>query len=90
MLAIIFIAGIIILLMIALLIAYLDLRSTVEIMKNVIDLQNKRYKACLDGWEKANQTVKEILSLNDRIIELNKQLYSKLYGNKEDDNNERE
>ena len=78
MLIVIFIAGIIALLMIALLIAYYDLRSTVEIMKNTIDLQNKRYMVCLDGWEKAIQSLKEALSLNDQIIELNKQLYSKL------------
>ena len=83
MLIVIFIAGIIALLMVALLIAYYNLRSAVEIMKNTIDLQNKRYMTCLDGWEKA-------ISLNDRIIELNKQLYSKLYGDKEDDNNEHE
>ena len=66
MLVVIFIAGVIVLLVIALLIAYLDLRDTVEIMKNTI------------SW------------LDCRVIELNKQLYSKLYGNKEDDNNERE
>ena len=83
MLIVILVAGIIALLMVALLIAYYNLRSTVEIMKNTIDLQNKRYMTCLDGWEKA-------ISLNDRIIELNKQLYSKLYSDKEDDNNERE
>ena len=83
MLIVILVAGIIALLMVALLIAYLDLRSTVEIMKNTINLQNKRYMTCLDGWEKA-------ISLNDRIIELNKQLYSKLYSDKENDNNERE
>ena len=82
MLIVIFIAGIIALLMVALLIAYYNLRSTVEIMKNAIDLQNKRYMTCLDGWEKA-------ISLNDQVIELNKQLYSKLYSDKEDDNNER-
>ena len=82
MLIVIFIAGIIALLMVALLIAYYNLRSAVEIMKNEIDLQNKRYMECLDGWEKA-------VSLNDQIIELNKQLCSKLYGNKESDNNER-
>ena len=86
--AVIILAVIIVVLIIALLIAYLDLRSTVEIMKNIIDLQNKRYITCLDGWEKAIQSVKEALSLNDQIIELNKQLYSKLYGDKEDDNNE--
>ena len=83
MLIVILVAGIIALLMIALLIAYYNLRSTVEIMKNTIDLQNKRYMTCLDGWEKA-------ISLNDQVIELNKQLYSKLYSDKEDDNNERE
>ena len=68
--------------MVVLLIAYYNLRSTVEIMKNTIDLQNKRYITCLDGWEKA-------MSLNDQVIELNKQLYSKLYSDKDDDNNER-
>ena len=90
MLIVIFIAGIIALLMVALLIAYYNLRSTVEIMKNTIDWQNKRYMACLDGWEKAIQLVKEAWSLNDQVIELNKQLYSKLYSDKEDDGNERE
>ena len=34
--------------------------------------------------------VKEILSLTHQIIELNRNLYSELYDNKEDDNNERE
>ena len=68
--------------MVVLLIAYYNLRSTVEIMKNTINLQNKRYMVCLDGWEKA-------ISLNDQVIELNKQLYSKLYSDKDDDNNER-
>lgn len=87
MLIVIFIAGIIALLMVALLIAYYNLRSIVEIMKNTIDFQNKRYKECLDGWEKAIQLVKKAWSLNDQIIELNKQLYSKLYSDKEDDNN---
>lgn len=90
MLIVSFIAGTIVLLMIALLAAYYDLRRTVEIMQNTIDLQNKRYMTCIDGWEKANQTVEEVFCLNDQIIELNKKLYSKLYGNKESDNNERE
>ena len=71
---VIFIAGTITLLMIALLIAYFNLR--------------KRYMTCLEGWEKANQSVEEILSLNDQIIKLNKRLYLELYGNKESDNNE--
>lgn len=81
---VIILAVIIVILIIALMIAYLNLRSTVEIMKNTIDLQHKRYITCLEGWEKANQSVEEVLSLNDQIIELNKQLY----GNKEDNNNE--
>ena len=87
---VIFIAGIIVLLMIALLTAYLDLRDTVEIMRSTINWQNKRYATCLEGWEKALQLVKEMLSLNDQVIKLNKQLYSKLYGNKNGDNNEEE
>ena len=87
---IIFIAGIIVLFMSALLIAYLNLRDTVNIMKNTIDWQNKRYMECLEGWEKAIKSVGRVMSLNDQIIELNKQLYSELYNNEEDDNNERE
>ena len=86
---VIFIAGIIVLLMIALLMAYLDLRDTVEIMKNTINWQNERYMTCLKGWEKAIKSVEGVLSLNDQVIELNKQLYSDLYGNNEEnDNNE--
>ena len=85
---VIFIAGIIVLLMIALLIAYLDLRDTVEIMKNTINWQNERYMTCLEGWEKAIKSVEKVLSVNDDIMELNKQLYSELYDNKDSDNNE--
>ena len=87
---VIFIAGIIVLLMIALLTAYLDLRDTVEIMRSTINWQNKRYIACLEGWEKALQSVKEMLTLNDQVIELNKKLYSKLYVNEKGANNEEE
>lgn len=68
---IIFIAGIIVLFMSALLIAYLNLRDTVESMKNTIDFQNEICMTCLEGWKKAI-----------------KQLYSDLYNNEEDDNNE--
>ena len=70
---IIFIAGAIVLFMSSLLIAYFNLRDTVESMKTIINLQNKRYE--------------KVLSLNDQVIELNKQLYSDLYNNEEDDNN---
>ena len=88
--AVIILVVIIVLLMIVLLAAYLDLRDTVEIMRSTINWQNKRYVTCLEGWEKALQSVKEMLSLNDQVIELNKKLYSDLYGNEEDDNNEEE
>ena len=86
MLVVIFIAGIIVLLMIALLAAYLNLRDTVEIMRSTINWQNKRYIACLEGWEKALQSIKKMLSLNDQVIELNKKLYSDLYDNKKNIN----
>ena len=56
---VIFIAGIIVLLMTALLTAYLNLRDTVEIMRSTINWQNKRYIACLKGWEKALQSIKK-------------------------------
>ena len=82
------IAGIIVMFIGALLIVYSNLHDTDKSMKNTIDLQNERYKTCLEGWEKANQSVKEVISLNDQLIEINKQLYSELYGNEEDDNNE--
>ena len=79
---IIFIAGTIVLFMSVILIAYFNLRDTVESMKTIINLQNKRYE--------------KVLSLIDQVVELNKQLYSDLYDdkdkdkddNKEDDNNE--
>ena len=68
--------------MIALLASYLNLRDTVEIMRSTINWQNKRYIACLEGWEKALQSIKKMLSLNEQAIELNKKLYSDLYDNK--------
>ena len=72
---IIFIAGAIVLFMSSLLIAYFNLRDTVESMKTIINLQNKRYE--------------KVLSLIDQVVELNKQLYSDLYdNNEENDNNE--
>lgn len=72
---------IIVVLMIALLVAYLDLSSKVEILKNTINWQNERYLECLKGWDKSIKMVKEVISLNE-------QLYSELYDNKENDNNE--
>lgn len=86
---IIILAVIIISLIVALLVVYLDLRSTVEIMKNTIIFQNERYTTCLEGWEKSNKLANNVISLNDRVIELNKQLFAKLYDKEEDNNNER-
>lgn len=71
---VIFIAGIIVLFMSVILIAYLNLRDTVENIKTVINLQNKRYE--------------KVLSLIYQVIELNKQLYSDLYDDKDNDDNE--
>lgn len=71
---VIFIAGAIVLFMSALMIAYFNLRDTVETMKTIINLQNKRYE--------------KVLSLIDQVIELNKQLYSDLYDDKDNDDNE--
>ena len=87
MLVVIFIAGIIVLLMIGLVAAYLDLRDTIEIMRSTINWQNKRYIACLEGWEESLQSIKKMLSLNDQVIELNKELYADLYSNEKGDNN---
>ena len=60
---------------VALLIAYFDLRSTVKIMQSTIDMQNERYTKCLKGWDESNQSVSKVVKLNDTIIETNKKLH---------------
>ena len=60
---------------IALLIAYFDLRDTVKIMQSIIDMQNERYTKCLKGWEESLQRVLRVLNLNDTIIKTNEKLY---------------
>ena len=73
--AVILLLCILIFSVVALLIAYFDLRSTVKIMQSTIDMQNERYTKCLKGWEESLQRVLRVLNLNDTIIETNKKLY---------------
>ena len=73
--AVILLLCILIFSVIALLIAYFDLRSTVKIMQSTIDMQNERYTKCLKGWEESLQRVLRVLNLNDTIIKTNEKLY---------------
>ena len=75
-------------LVIMLLLAYLDLRSTVEIMRSTIDFQNERYDKCLNGWGKAIELVNEVISLNDYLRKVNKQLLDELKNLKEGSNDD--
>lgn len=87
--AVIILAAIIVVLNIALLIAYLDLRSTVGIMKDTINFQNKLYNECLEGWCRAIELSDNVISLNDDMRKLNMQLLDEFNELKEGDNNER-
>ena len=78
MMAIILAVIIIATLVIMLLLAYLDLRSTVEIIKSTINFQNERYDKCLKGWGKAIELADEVISLNDNLRKANKQLLDEL------------
>ena len=60
---------------IALLIAYFDLRDTVKIMQSTIDMQNERYTKCLKEWDESLKLVGKVLNLNDRICKTNRELY---------------
>lgn len=73
--AVILLLCILIFSVVALLIAYFDLRSTVKIMQSTIDMQNERYTKCLKGWEESHQRVLRVLNLNDTIIKTNEKLY---------------
>ena len=75
MLAVILLLCILIFSVVALLIAYFDLRSTVKIMQSTIDMQNERYTKCLKGWEESLQRVLKVLNLNYTIIKTNEKLY---------------
>lgn len=73
--AVILLLCILIFSVVALLIAYFDLRSTVKIMQSTIDMQNERYTKRLKGWEESLQRVLRVLNLNYTIIKTNKKLY---------------
>ena len=73
--AVILLLCILIFSVVALLIAYFDLRSTVKIMQSTIDMQNERYTKCLKGWEESRQRVLRVLNLNDSIIKTNEKFY---------------
>ena len=75
-------------LVIVLLLAYLDLRSTVEIIKSTINFQNERYDKCLNGWEKAIDLIDEVVSLNDDLRKVNEQLLDELKNLKEGSNDD--
>ena len=72
--AVILLLCILIFSVVALLIAYFDLCSTVKIMQSTIDMQNERYKRCLKGWEESNQSVSKVVKLNDIMIKMNREL----------------
>ena len=73
--AVILLLCILIFSVVALLIAYFDLRDTVKIMQSTIDMQNERYTKCLKGWDESLQRVLRVLNLNDTIIKTNEKLY---------------
>ena len=74
MLAVILLLCILIFSVVALLIAYFDLRSTVKIMQSTIDMQNERYERCLKGWDESNQSVSKVVKLNDIMSKMNREL----------------
>ena len=60
---------------VALLIAYFDLRSTVKIMQSIIDMQNERYTKCLKGWDESIQSMSKVVKLNDIMSKMNRELH---------------
>ena len=72
--AVILLLCILIFSVVALLIAYFDLRSTVKIMQSTIDMQNERYTKCLNGWDESNQSVSKVVKLNDIMSKMNREL----------------
>lgn len=69
---------------VALLIAYFDLRDTVKIMQSTIDMQNERYTKCLKGWDESIQSVLKVVNLNDSVIETNRELCDIVYDKLDD------
>lgn len=74
MLAVILLLCILIFSVVALLIEYFDLRSTVKTMQSTIDMQNERYTKCLKGWDESNQLVSKVVKLNDIMSKMNREL----------------
>ena len=72
--AVILLLCILIFSVVALLIAYFDLRSTVKIMQSTIDMQYERYTKCLKGWDESNQLVSKVVKLNDIMSKMNREL----------------
>lgn len=72
--AVIVLLIVLILSVVALLIAYFDLRDTVKIMQSTIDMQNERYEKCLKGWNESNQSVLKVVKLNDVMSKMNREL----------------
>lgn len=81
--AVIVLLIVLILSVVALLIAYFDLRDTVKIMQSTIDMQNERYERCLNGWDESLQQVKAVIKINDDVIEVNRELHDKLWSSEE-------
>ena len=76
--AVILLLCILIFSVVALLIAYFDLRSTVKIMQSTIDMQNERYTKCLKGWDESLQLVSRVIKTNDDITKAAKKLLDEL------------
>lgn len=83
--AVILLLCILIFSVVALLIAYFDLRSTVKIMQSTIDMQNERYTKCLKGWDESLQLVSRVIKLNDDISKVAKKLLDELVREDEKD-----
>lgn len=83
MLAVILLLCILIFSVVALLIAYFNLRSTVKIMQSAIDMQNERYTKCLNGWDESLQQVMMVTKINDDVIEMSRELLDKLRSSEE-------
>lgn len=63
---------------VALLIAYFDLRDTVKFMQSTIDMQNERYNSCLKDWYESIKASKEVIKSNEDTNELNKRCINSL------------
>lgn len=81
--AVIVLLIVLILSVVALLIAYFDLRDTVKIMQSMIDFQNERYEKCIKGWGESLQQVTTVIKINDDVLEVNRELLDKLKSSKE-------